>query len=403
MTQSSEQSKKEMIQEVDRFVDGLEKAVKSKQKVLSGFTRMCICGMGGSALSGDIIVDAALMSWDIPVQVIRATSIPNWFDENTLVVASSYSGNTKETLMMYDQAKAKGCRLVVITSGGELKEKCLRDGNKLIEVPSNMQPRSTAGYMIGYLANIIESSGGPRLKKDIIKLMPTLRKFRGSIWMRNRGSLAKQIAERIQGTVPVIYSTGSLSAAAVRWKNQINENSKMIAFNGVITEMNHNEIVGWSECVQRSKCRPVFLCEHETTDTERSMLDDSIDIMTSAGLDPETVTIWGSTVLERSLKALMLGDYVSLFLAEMNNVDPMSVAPIVKFKQRLALLLSRKKDDEPKKAEKPKKDRPKKDDEPKKAEKPKKDRPKKAEKPKKDRPKKDNRPKKKKGKANKGD
>jgi glucose/mannose-6-phosphate isomerase len=352
MTQSREQSKKELVQEVDRFVDGLEKAVKSKQKVLSGFTRMCICGMGGSALSGDIIVDAALTTWDIPVQVIRATSIPNWFDKDTLVVASSYSGNTKETLMMYDQAKAKGCRMVVITSGGELKEKCLADGNKLIEVPPNMQPRSTAGYTIGYLANIVESSGGPKLKRDIIKLMPALRKFRGSIWMRNKGSLAKQIAERIHGTVPVIYATGSLSATAVRWKNQINENSKMIAFNGVIPEMNHNEIVGWSECAQRSKVKPVFICEQETTDTERSMLNDSIEIMTSSGLDPEIVTIWGNTVFERSLKALMLGDYISLFLAVMNDVDPMDVGPIVKFKQKLAILLSRKKTERPKKSKK---------------------------------------------------
>ncbi|MDR0778330.1 MAG: bifunctional phosphoglucose/phosphomannose isomerase [Methanomassiliicoccaceae archaeon] len=356
---------KKMVQEVDRFVDFIEKAAKSKLKDISGFNRMCICGMGGSALSGDIIVDATLTSWEVPVQVIRATNIPNWFDKDTLVVASSYSGNTKETLMMYDQAQAKGCQVVVITSGGELKEKCLRDGNKIMEVPTNMQPRSTAGHMIGYLANIVESSGGPRLKKEIMKLMPALRKFRGSIWMRNKGSLAKQIAGNIHGTVPAIYSTGLLSAAAVRWKNQINENSKMIAFNGVIPEMNHNEIVGWSECVQRSKVKPVFLCEHETTDTERSMLDESIDIMTSAGLDPEIVTIWGSTVLERSLKAVMLGDYVSLFLAEMNNVDPMSVAPIVKFKQRLAALLSRKKADKPKadkpKADKHKADRPKAD------------------------------------------
>ncbi|MDR0791092.1 MAG: bifunctional phosphoglucose/phosphomannose isomerase [Methanomassiliicoccaceae archaeon] len=354
---SSEQqyNAREMIQEVDRFVDGLVKAAKSKLKMPSGFNKMCICGMGGSAMSGDIIADAVLASWDVPVQVIRSTRIPNWFDENTLVVASSYSGNTKETLMMYDQAQAKGCTMVVITSGGELGEKCLKDGNKLIMVPGSMQPRSAIGYTIGYLANIIEAAGGPKIKTELIKLMPTLRKFRGSIWMRNAGSLAKQIAERMHGTVPAIYATGSLSAAAVRWKNQINENSKMMAFNGAIPEMNHNEIVGWSECVQRSKCRPVFLCEQEMTDTERSMLNESIDILMSSGLDVEKVTIWGTTALEKSLKAVMLGDYVSLFLAAMNNVDPMDIGPIVKFKQKLAMLLSRKKVDKPDKKKKSKK------------------------------------------------
>jgi len=332
----------EMIQEVDRFVDGLAKAVRTKLRMPFRFNKMCICGMGASAMSGEIIADAVLTTWDIPVQVIRSTSIPDWVDDLTLVVASSYSGNTRETLMMYDQAKAKGCKIVVLTAGGELRDKCLKDSNKLIEVPSNMQPRSSTGCTIGYLANIIETTGGPKIRTELIKMLPALRKYRGNIWTRNTDSPARDLAKSLYGTVPAIYATGPLSAAATRWKHQICENSKMMAFNGAIPEMNHNEIVGWSESAQRTACKPVFLCEDEAPEAIRSMMHESIEILISAGIAPEVVTITGSTGLERSLKAVMLGDYLSLFLASLNGVNPMDVRPIKTFKQRLSALLGRK-------------------------------------------------------------
>ncbi|MCL2785712.1 MAG: bifunctional phosphoglucose/phosphomannose isomerase [Methanomassiliicoccaceae archaeon] len=349
---------KEMIQEVDRFVDGIARSVKTKLRMPSDFNRVCICGMGGSAMSGDIIADALTMSWNIPIQVIRSTSIPNWMDERTLVIASSYSGNTRETLMMYDQAKAKGCKMVVITAGGELRDKCLRDSNKLIEVPIGLQPRSAIGYTIGYLANIIQTAGGPKVRDELTRMIPLLRRYRGSIWTRNPESEAKHIAKRLHGTVPAIYADGALSSAAVRWKNQINENSKMIAFNGAIPEMNHNEIVGWSACAHRTKCKPVFLYEEGSSDVQGTIMLESVELLRSSGSDPEVVTIEGRTVLERSLKAVMLGDYVSLFLASMNGVDPMDIEPITSFKKRLAMLLGRKKTDKPKKE---KTDRPKKE------------------------------------------
>ncbi|MCL1984013.1 MAG: SIS domain-containing protein, partial [Methanomassiliicoccaceae archaeon] len=300
---------KEMMQEVDRFVDGLSKAVKTKLRMPTGFSRMCICGMGGSAIAGDIIADAVMTSWNVPVQVIRSTKLPSWADENTLVIASSYSGKTRETLMMYDHAKEKGCTLVVITAGGDLRDKCLLNSDKLIELPGNMQPRSSIGLTIGYLANIIEITGGPKIRSELIRLIPMLRKCRGNIWMRNTDSEAKRIAERMYGTVPAVYAAGPLASVAMRWKTQINENSKMMAFSGTIQEMGHNEITGWSECVQRSKCRPVFLCEEDTTDTMREMVQESVDILTSSGVDPEIIIVEGRTDLERSLKAVMLGDY----------------------------------------------------------------------------------------------
>jgi glucose/mannose-6-phosphate isomerase len=329
-----------MSQEIDRFVDNLTKSAKTRRRMSMDFNRVCICGMGGSAMSGDIIADALLVVWDVPIHIIRSTSLPNWVDEQTLTILSSYSGDTRETLMMYDQAKAKGCKIIAVTTGGQLKKKCTKDSNKLIIIPERMQPRSSIGYTVGYIANIIQTSGGPPIADDILKFTPSLRNYRESIWMRNAESQARHIAEKICGTVPVIYAAGALSSIAVRWKNQINENSKMIAFNGAITEMNHNEIVGWSESTQRSKCIPVLLCSKHTLD---KMMDESLNIMRSSGIDPVIVAIDGETELETGLKLIMLGDYVSLFLASMNGVDPMDIGPIKTFKRKLAALLSRKK------------------------------------------------------------
>jgi glucose/mannose-6-phosphate isomerase len=359
---------KEMIQEVDRFVDDLSRAVRTKIKVPGEFNKMVFCGMGASAMSGDIIADAVLTTWDIPIQVIRSTNIPRWADELTLVVISSYSGNTKETLMMYDQTKARGCKMIVITAGGELKERCLRDGIKPIGMPQNVQPRSASGYPVGYLANIIEAAGGPKIRTELAKMISVLRKYRGSIWTRSEESPAREIAKQLFGVVPAIYATGSLSSAAIRWKNQINENSKMIAFNGAIPEMNHNEIVGWFECTRRSACKPVFLCEDVEHEDISKMMHESIDVLTDSGVDPLVITIEGKTPLERSLKAVMLGDYVSLFLAAMNGVDPMEVNSIKTFKQKFAALLNLRKKvrpakekKEPKEPKKEKKKDPKKD------------------------------------------
>jgi len=338
-----------MIKEVDGFVDGIAKAIKTKLRMPKDFNRMCICGMGGSGFSGDIVAGILLTQWNIPVKVIKSTSIPNWVDDRTLVIVSSHSGNTKETLMMYDQAVSRGCKIVVITGGGELRDRCLKDSNKLIEVPNTMQPRSAIGLTIGYLANIVETAGGPKIKSDLSKSIPALRKFRGNVWTRNPDTPAKKIAEGMHGKVPAIYATIPLSMTALRWKNQMNENSKIMAFSGTIPELNHNEIVGWVSLNGVSSCRPVLIYEDSGSDGEASMLDESIENLRSSGLDPEVIRIEGRTELERSLKAIMLGDYVSLFLASMNGVNPIDVEPIKNFKQRLAELLGRGSAGKPKK------------------------------------------------------
>jgi len=329
-----------MAAEVDGFVDGLKKAADADLNVPVGFKQMCICGVGASAIAGDIVADTVLTTWNVPIYVIRSTSVPNWVNEDTLVIALSYSGNTKEALMMYDHAEAKGCRIIVMASGGKLTDKCRRNGNELIVMPEGIQPRSAAGYMIGYLLNIIESSGGPDVNSELKDLIPVLREYRESIWMHNAESRAQRIAEKLRGTVPVIYAVSPLSACAVRFRHQINENAKMIAFNGTVTDLDRNEINGWSGSA--TICKPVLIYEEEAPETVKEAVNGTANVLRSYGSEPEVIMIDGRTSLERSLKAVMLGDYVSLFLASMNCVDPMDVSSIKSFKNALSTLLDQK-------------------------------------------------------------
>ena len=332
------------VQETVGFVDDLKATISMKLKIKRiEFDKICICGMGGSAMGGDILIDFLSPSSKVPITVIRSMDIPHWVNEKTLIIACTYSGNTSETLSMYDQAKARNCPIVAMTAGGKLEEKCIEDGTTLIILRPGMQPRNALGLTMGCMANIIETVGGAKCKKDIKKILPELYKLRNMIGFKNQDNYAKKIAEKMHGTVPVIYSTAGISASSMRWKTQLNETSKMMAFNGSIPEFNHSEITGWSESVAKFNCKPVFLYEEDAPGMMKDMANASIDTLRSFGVEPIVINIRGKTVLERSLRATMFGDFISLYLAFMSDVDPIEVKSITSFKKRVAKIMSRKK------------------------------------------------------------
>jgi Glucose-6-phosphate isomerase len=332
------------VQETVGFVDDLKATISMKFKIPAiEFDKICICGMGGSAIGGDILIDFLSPTSTVPITVIRSMDIPHWVNDKTLVIACTYSGNTNETLSMYDQAKARNCPIVAMTAGGKLEQKCIEDGTTMIKFRPGMQPRNAVGITVGCMANVIETVGGAKCKKDIKKLIPELYKLRNMIGFKNPDSYAKRIAEKMHGTVPVIYSTAGIAASSVRWKTQLNETSKMMAFNGSIPEFNHNEITGWAESVAKFNCKPVFLYEEDAPGMMKDMATASIETLKSFGVEPIVISIRGKTVLERSLRATMFGDFISLYLAFMNDVDPIEVRSITSFKKRVAKIMNRKK------------------------------------------------------------
>lgn len=323
-----------MSHEVYSFTDMLEESLGRPVQLKSDFERIMICGMGGSAIGGDIIRDCVIGEAAFPVTVQRFPELPNWVNEKTFIIISSYSGNTKETLEMYDQAKAKGCKILVMSSGGTLMENALKNGDEIVKISMGFQPRSALGLMLGHLANAMDSLCGTNSSEEIRGLLPRLIQFRETL--SRKGSEAEEIAKSIGSRIPVIYATSGIYASAIRWKSQINENSKIMAFAGSVPEFNHNEISGWSEGDLRGRCAPVFLYEVGAPANITELADKSIAALRDNNQEVLVVPIHGKTSLERTLYAVMLGDYVSLYLAYLKGADPMSIDAINRFKNRLA-------------------------------------------------------------------
>ena len=327
-----------MSHEIYNFVEDLRDAIKVPIDINISFNRIMICGMGGSAIGGDIIKDCVIQDSRHPITVQRFPELPKWVNETTFIIISSYSGNTSETLSMYRQAVEKNCPIVIMTSGGELERLGRERGDTIVMMKPGFQPRSALGLSLGYLAVIIDATCGTNCVQDIRRMLPDMYRLRDKL--SSDKSEAWKVADDIKGRIPIIYSTAGIYASAMRWKSQINENSKMMAFAGSVPEFNHNEIAGWSEGELRSRCIPIFLYESSAHKAIRRMADASMTALKKYGQDVKVVRIRGKTPLQRTLRAVMIGDYVSLYLAHLQGVDPMDIKSINEFKTRLDLVIS---------------------------------------------------------------
>ncbi|MDR3206090.1 MAG: SIS domain-containing protein [Candidatus Methanoplasma sp.] len=319
-----------MAKEIYDFVSGLERAVSDDVALEAEFTRILFCGMGGSADSGEIIRSCVMGKANVPISVWRFPELPSWVGRETMVIISSYSGNTLETVSMYRQAKNRGCPIIVITAGGDLETQGMSDGFPVFRLDSGIQPRNALGISLSHLAKIMDSLCGTSCVKDIARILPSLRAYREEL---AEGGEALRLAQAVGNRVPVVYATTGLRAASIRWKNQINENAKMMAFAGSIPEFNHNETNGWLLGRIRAVCIPFFLCESSIE--ESAAAGGFIDFLRDSGQDVNVVRVEGETPLERTIRAVMAGDNMSLHLAQCRKVDPMDISFINMFKQRM--------------------------------------------------------------------
>lgn len=247
------QSLNDMAIEVKGYADDIEQGLKVETGIEHAYKHVIIAGMGASAIGGAVYRDSMYYQSPIKVDIAKTMAIPEYVDDDTLFVACSYSGNTFETIELYNKAMAAGLDTIVVTYGGELERLAKENDNILLKIGgTKIQPRSAIGWFIGIVGGIIEDSGGPGIRYQLRKMLPWLRASQEHMEMED--SYTHQVANEITkecctiGTrVPVIYGTPDMDAVAVRLKNQLNENSKLIAFSGVMPEFNHNEIVGWYE------------------------------------------------------------------------------------------------------------------------------------------------------------
>jgi glucose/mannose-6-phosphate isomerase len=296
---------------------------------------LVICGMGGSAIGGDLAAAALGDRATRPIRTIRGYGLDPWTGEDALVLCASYSGDTEETLACFEAAGIIGAARVAVTTGGKLAEAAREEDVPVIGVPSGMQPRAAVVYMtLAALECAALSGAAPGLHTEIDATAVLLRRL-GEEWGPDAGddSLAKRLAHVLHGAVPVIHGSDPTMAPARRWKSQLNENAKTAAFASVLPEANHNEICGWDGA---GDLAGVFLEDPDQHPRIRERIELTAKVLDDAGAPTERIEVEGDSRLERVLALVLLGDLVSVYVAALDGVDPTPVEAIDRFKSALA-------------------------------------------------------------------
>lgn len=297
-----------------------------------------VAGMGGSALAAAISV-----SWpghNLPFQIVRGYDIPNYVNEKTFFIASSYSGNTEETLTALAQAEAKKAQIAIISSGGKLAEIAAEKGYPIINLPASMQPRYAVLYGLKGLITLLDAAGllsDSKALSDLESAADFLQKSTAG-WVATiptKDNLAKQIAQEAIGKSVVIYSGPKLAPAGYKWKISFNENAKQVAWCNQYPEFNHNEFIGWSKQPTHKPYCVIDLVSNLENDRVNKRFEVSERLLSGLRPSPIKVEAQGSSLLEQILWVVALGDFVSLYAALLGGIDPTPVDLIENLKKLL--------------------------------------------------------------------
>ena len=281
--------------------------------------RLIVSGMGGSGISGDIAETLCNREGNLEVVSWKNYGLPQWTDKDDYVICISYSGNTAETLSAAECALNIGCNLEIITTGGKLKRIAKENNLHISEIEKGHQPRAALPLLLKALLCRIGLQNLEEQINEVSELSLPLDK-------------AKAIASQLKGTIPCIYSSNLMNPVAYRWRCQIEENAKQLAFNHQIPEMNHNEIVGWTLPNKQMSVILIRDCNEE------AQINDRFEATKSVAWDKvESVecVAEGKTPLARMMSMIILGDLVSIELAKLNDVDPTPVEVIENLKKEL--------------------------------------------------------------------
>ena len=312
--------------------EAIEIANNTKLKATSKEIRnVLICGLGGSGIGGTIVNDIISPKVNIPIAATKDYSIPNFVNEHTLVIASSYSGNTEETLFALEKCQKRGAEIAIVTSGGKLKTIAEENNYNNIIIPGGCPPRGMFGYAFTELFFILNHYGiiDDSFKSDFNNAIALLDKEKEDIQKQ-----AMELAKKMYKQTPVIYVANGFEGVAVRFRQQINENSKMLCWHHVIPEMNHNELLGWRTNVDGL----AVVYFRNKSDYDRNQVRIDINKKVISKFTNNITEVWskGESVIENSLYHINLGDWVSWYLSEMNNVDAIEIDVINYLKGELA-------------------------------------------------------------------
>lgn len=309
-----------------------------------GIRHIIVAGLGGSAIGGDILRTLVWKETPYSINVDRHYELPGWAGKDALVICSSYSGNTEETLSVFRQALARRCPLMIMSSGGELLRQAGRRNLPFCQVPGGLLPRAAApGYSFMSLLTALECTGFLRsYEDDFQEAMGLLTALAPSYGWANptARNAAKRLAAALLGKLPLLYAgQDHFESVALRWKGQLNENAKQLALMGMLPEMNHNEILGFTRSEPLSKKMAVLLLKNPQGDHPR--ISRRFELLKRT-IRPRVASIHevraqGRSLLAQMLSAIYLGDFVSVYLAYLKGIDPTPIGLIDRFKKWLTL------------------------------------------------------------------
>ncbi|MBN1464501.1 bifunctional phosphoglucose/phosphomannose isomerase [candidate division KSB1 bacterium] len=312
--------------------------------LMSSVDKIVVAGMGGSAIGGELLAGLCLEQMDIPLLVHRDYTAPRFINSRTLVLASSYSGNTEETLSALRSAIGRTKNIIGISSNGELEKLAAEFDFFFLPVPGGQPPRTALGYMFFSMLAILQYYGLLPEQDDSVDEVITLTRALGQHYMDygNPDNPALSLAHQLYGRIPIIYGAAEPdSALPTRWRNQLSENAKVLAFANVLPEMNHNDIVGWHPASTfLDRVFVIFLLDDAISDRVRTRIEISREIITARGAPSCIISSSGLSKIARLFSLLVLIDYASFYLAILNRVDPTDISNIDYMKRELAARLA---------------------------------------------------------------
>jgi glucose/mannose-6-phosphate isomerase len=321
---------------VANFSKQLSKAIKigtnakltaPKNKI----SNVLICGLGGSGIGGSIVSELVVGVANVPINVTKGYFIPAYVNENTLVIISSYSGNTEETLNCMELAIEKNAKIVSITSGGKVLEISKIKACDHIIVPGGMPPRSCLGYSLTQLFFVLGFFGiiGDYYKSELEAAIKLIDAEENKII-----TAAKNIAKKLVGKIPVIYTTTYNEGIAIRFRQQLNENAKTLCWHHIIPEMNHNELVGWTE--KNDDFAVLIFLDKDEYSRNLARVEINKEVIKKYTSNITVIYSKGNSVIEKALYFIHLGDWISVILGELRGVDLMEVEVINRLKSALS-------------------------------------------------------------------
>lgn len=299
---------------------------------------LVVAGMGGSGVGGRLARAALWPQLSRPFELCTGYELPPWVGDDAVVLCSSYSGDTEETLAAFADAGARGATRIVCTTGGELATRARRERVSVVPLPGGYQPRAAVGYSTVVALEVAALAGVAPSARAEVEGAAALADELVAEWGPDgpEDGEAKALAQRLHGTTPVVMGIELTGAVAYRWKTQLNENAKLLAFASELPELDHNEVVGWAAGAEVGRFAAVLLEDPGAGERNRARVGLTAELVGPGAEPVEVVSPRGSGRLERLVSLVLLGDLVSLYLAVLRGVDPAEIGVLSRLKAELA-------------------------------------------------------------------